>query len=98
MRLLIGRHDVEEPVFQPKSVTLILKVMGNNLLLVFAPSKTLTLWEFPGGPVVRTQRFHCPRPGSTPGGGTKIPQLQSTRNKCSFCLYFAKILLCVILI
>ena len=28
--------------------------------------------EFPGGPVVRTLRFHCP--GLMPGQGTKIPQ------------------------
>ena len=30
--------------------------------------------EFPGGPVVRTWRFHSCDPGSTPGPGTKIPQ------------------------
>ena len=29
---------------------------------------------FPGGPVVRTQRFQCHGPGSIPGWGTKIPQ------------------------
>ena len=28
--------------------------------------------EFPGGPVVRTWRFHCPGPSSIPGQGTKI--------------------------
>ena len=32
-----------------------------------------SLWEFPGGPVVRTWRFQCPGPGSIPGQGTKIP-------------------------
>ena len=32
------------------------------------------LWEFPGGPVVRTRRFHCRGPGSIPGWGTKILQ------------------------
>ena len=37
MRPQIGRHDAEEPVFQPRNVILILKVMGNNLLFVFAP-------------------------------------------------------------
>ena len=30
--------------------------------------------EFPGGPVVRTQCFHCWSQGSVPGPGTKIPQ------------------------
>ena len=30
--------------------------------------------KFFGGPVVRTQRFHCPGPGSITGWGTKIPQ------------------------
>ena len=30
--------------------------------------------EFPGGPVVRTWRFHCRGPGSIPGQGTKIQQ------------------------
>ena len=28
--------------------------------------------EFPGGPVVRTQRFHCPGWGSIPDQGIKI--------------------------
>ena len=32
------------------------------------------LWEFPGGPMVRTWRFHCCGTGSIPGRGTKIPQ------------------------
>ena len=30
--------------------------------------------KFPGGPVVRIQRFHCRGLGSIPGQGTKIPQ------------------------
>ena len=30
--------------------------------------------EFPGGPVVRTQRFHCRGAGSIPCRGTKIPK------------------------
>ena len=30
--------------------------------------------EFPGGPVVRIQRFHCRGPSSFPGWGTKILQ------------------------
>ena len=29
--------------------------------------------EFPCGPVVRTQCFHCPGLGSIPGQGNKIP-------------------------
>ena len=33
-------------------------------------------WEFPGGPVVRTQHFHCPGSGSIPGRGTKIPKAE----------------------
>ena len=33
-----------------------------------------TCLEFPGGPVVKTQRFHCHSPDSIPGRGTKIPQ------------------------
>ena len=32
------------------------------------------IWEFPGGPVVRTPRFHFRGMGSIPGWGTKIPQ------------------------
>ena len=36
--------------------------------------KTEDPWEFPGGPVVRTRRFHCCGRGSIPGQGTKIPQ------------------------
>ena len=27
-------------------------------------------WQFPGGPVVRTQYFHCGDPNSAPGQGT----------------------------
>ena len=32
------------------------------------------MWELPGGPVVRTQCFHCWGPGKIPGWGTKILQ------------------------
>ena len=35
------------------------------------------LWEFPGGPVVRTQHSHSRGPGSIPGEGAKIPQTTS---------------------
>ena len=31
--------------------------------------------EFPGGPLVRTLRFHCQGCASVPGWGTKIPQV-----------------------
>ena len=31
-------------------------------------------WEFPGGPVVRTQRSDCRGPGAILGWGTKILQ------------------------
>ena len=42
---------------------------------LFSFWRILLLWqEFPGGPVVRTRRFHCWGLGSTPGWGTKIPQ------------------------
>ena len=37
-------------------------------------SKGWNLWEFPGGPGVRTPCFQCWGPGSIPGRGTKIPQ------------------------
>ena len=32
------------------------------------------MWEFHGGPGVRTWHFHCCGQGSIPGWGTKIPQ------------------------
>ena len=46
-------------------------------------NKSTTSQEFPGGPVVRTQHFHCPGLGSIPGWGTKIPQAawQSQKKK-----------------
>ena len=34
--------------------------------------KKFNLGEFPGGPVVRIQRFHYRGPGSIPGRGTKV--------------------------
>ena len=37
-------------------------------------SRTGNSWEFPGGPVVRTQRFHCCGPGWKTGWGAKILQ------------------------
>ena len=40
-------------------------------------------WEFPGGPVVRTQCFHCWDLGLIPGQGAKILQAtwHSKQNK-----------------
>ena len=37
--------------------------------------------EFPGGPVVKTQHFHCRGMGSVPGWGTKIPYAESHGQK-----------------
>ena len=36
--------------------------------------KNNNIREFPGGPVVRTQHFHCQGQGSIPGWGIKILQ------------------------
>ena len=36
--------------------------------------KVRTLWQFPGGPVVKTWHFPCQGPGSVPGWGTEISQ------------------------
>ena len=44
------------------------------LVYIFFFSKKTALWEFPGGPVVRTQHFHCQCPGLIPGRGTKTPE------------------------
>ena len=40
----------------------------------FSTLKKFAKWEFPGGPVVRTWRFHSADLGSTPDRGTKTPQ------------------------
>ena len=37
--------------------------------------------DFPGGPVVRTLRFHCRGSGSIPGQGTKILQAAKPKQK-----------------
>ena len=47
---------------------------------VSALKKSL-IWEFPGGPVVRTRRFHCQGSGSVPGWGTKIPPSRVAKKK-----------------
>ena len=36
--------------------------------------KNSVTWEFSGGPVVRTQCFHCKARGSAPGPGSMIPR------------------------
>ena len=58
--------------------------------------------EFPGGPVVRTQCFHCCDPDSIPGGETKIPQTvqysQKINNKINILIfksYFLRVTLCL---
>ena len=43
--------------------------------------ETKASWGFPGGPVVRTQHFHCQGPGSIPGWGTKIRQAMQCGQK-----------------
>ena len=74
-----------------------LKVFGsvNNMLFlplkkklyykkayVFKNHKVIYSWEFPGGPVDRTWRFHCCGLDSIPGWGTKILWCpHSTANK-----------------
>ena len=37
--------------------------------------------DFPGGPVVRTPRFHTGGPGSIPSQETKIPQAERRGQK-----------------
>ena len=38
--------------------------------------------EFPGGPMVRTQRFHCQGPGSIPGQRTKRSEERRVGKEC----------------
>ena len=52
---------------KPFCLLVLTRVIG-QLLEIF------WFWEFPGGPVIRIQRFHCHGPGSIPGEGTKITQ------------------------
>ena len=56
----------------------VLKISSIHLMLTISKAnyekqKEKHLQEFPGGPVVRTQGFHCRSLGSIPGQGTKIP-------------------------
>ena len=39
------------------------------------PIKKNRVWDFPGGPVVKTLHFHAGGAGSIPGRGAKIPQV-----------------------
>ena len=45
-----------------------------QLVAVFSVFKMHHSRDSPGGPVVRTLRFHCQGLGSIPGWGTKIPK------------------------
>ena len=48
---------------------------------LFAFNKKKTHWKFPGGLVIRIQRFHCCGPGSIPGQGTEISQTSGSGQK-----------------
>ena len=39
----------------------------------FCLIKIMCVWDFPGGPVVKTPRFHCWGHGFDPWSGTKSP-------------------------
>ena len=49
-------------------------ILQTDVQNVWGHNKDPLSQDFPGGPVVRAQRFHCRGPGLTPGQGTKIPQ------------------------
>ena len=55
----------------PKAQATIEKIYKFNFI------KIKSLWEFPGGPVVKTQCFRCSGLGLIPGEGMKI--LQATQ-------------------
>ena len=50
--------------------------LPKSFLIVSSSSlqNQVNIWELPGSPMIRTQRFHCKGPGSIPGWGTKILQ------------------------
>ena len=52
------------------SLVLILSVIFE--IGIYSCDSTMNKGDFPGGPVVRTPRFHCRGPGSIPGRGTEI--------------------------
>ena len=63
------------PLNKFSKTSLTLKDPSVVCLFFFDKKATLKflLWEFPGGPEVRTQHFHFQSQGSIPGWGTKIP-------------------------
>ena len=58
----------------PASSNLLFQRSSNTQVFLVAGLRSQEGREFPGGPVVRTQFFHCQGPGSIPGQGTKISQ------------------------
>ena len=46
---------------------------GPNIFNLKIQSKSAPGGDFPGGPVVKTPRFHCRGAGLIPGQGTGIP-------------------------
>ena len=57
---------------------------ATHCLLHLSIFNKIPRWEFPGGPVVKTQCFQCSGLGSTPGGETTIlcppPQKKNPRH------------------
>ena len=45
------------------------------------PSQSRSLWEFPGGPVVKTSPSNAGGAGSIPGQGAKIPHASWPKNQ-----------------
>ena len=52
-----------------------------NIFMYSKLKKKKGFEELPGGPVVRTQRFHCRGSGLIPGQGTKIPTSNVVQQK-----------------
>ena len=65
---------------------IVLALSGVHFLICKTEIKVPTSWEFPGGPVVRTQYCRCGSLGSTPGWGTKIPQAAQHSQEKKMCL------------
>ena len=98
---LYGRF-VYVKVLHPPALTATIKqaekVGGHWLLPNILPEKTeektkhklgmlfLKMRDFPGGPVVKTPRFHCRGCGSIPGWGTNILHTASRRGQKNFFL------------
>ena len=51
-----------------------MRIGRNNIILKPSLKSRRSMGEFPGDLVVRILGFHCCGLGSTPGGGTEIPQ------------------------